>query len=62
MLILTDVAEPLSVADGLAVPMKELGLFDVTVANILARPIVRLQPVFAHMTRPGTVWYRNLLI
>lgn len=45
--------EPLSVADGSAFPAKELGTFDVTVANILAEPIMRLEPVFAHFTRPG---------
>ena len=45
--------EPLSVADGSAFPAKELGTFDVTVANILAEPIMRLEPVFAHFARPG---------
>lgn len=42
-----------SVADGLPVSTEELGAFDVTVANILAGPIIRLQPVFAYLTRPG---------
>ncbi|CAM9580856.1 unnamed protein product, partial [Ectocarpus fasciculatus] len=42
-----------SVADGLAISTEELGHFDVTVANILAGPITRLQPVFAQLTRPG---------
>lgn len=46
--------EPLSVADGIAISPEELGKFDVTVANILAAPIMRLQPIFAYFTRPGT--------
>lgn len=50
---LAEAMEPLSVADGGAFPVKELGTFDVIVANILAEPIVRLEPVFAHLTRPG---------
>lgn len=45
--------EPLSVADGISISPQELGKFDVTVANILAAPIMRLQPIFAYFTRPG---------
>ena len=45
--------EPLSVADGIAISPQELGKFDVTVANILAAPILRLEPVFAYFTRTG---------
>ncbi|CAM9837755.1 unnamed protein product [Pylaiella littoralis] len=48
-----DAREPLSVADGISISCEELGKFDVTVANILAAPITRLQPVFAYFTRPG---------
>ncbi|CAM9672252.1 unnamed protein product [Ectocarpus sp. 4 AP-2014] len=48
-----DAMEPPSVADGLPISTEELGAFDVTVANILAGPIIRLQPVFAYLTRPG---------
>lgn len=47
--------EPLSVAEGPAIRAEKLGTFDITVANILAGPIVRLQPVFARFTRPGDV-------
>lgn len=54
--------EPLSVADGSAFPAKELGTFDVTVANILAEPIMRLEPVFAHFTRPGDVMVTVLVV
>lgn len=49
--------EPEPVADGPSFPSKELGSFDVTVANILAGPLVRLQPVLARFTRPGTYRY-----
>eukprot|EP00903_Cladosiphon_okamuranus_P014851 g13752.t1 len=45
--------EPLPVAEGIAISPEELGKFDVTVANILAAPIMRLQPIFAYFTRPG---------
>lgn len=48
-----DAMEPLSVADGIAISPQELGKFDVTVANILAAPILRLEPVFAYFTRTG---------
>ncbi|CAM9144773.1 unnamed protein product [Discosporangium mesarthrocarpum] len=34
-------------------PASELGGFDVTVANILAGPLKRLEPVLAKMTKPG---------
>lgn len=45
--------EVLPIADGEAIPTSGLGTFDITVANILAGPIVRLQPVFANLTKPG---------
>lgn len=52
--ILAGTMEVLPVADGKAIPASQLGTFDITIANILAGPIVRLQPVFASFTKPGT--------
>lgn len=41
------------VADGEAIPASELGTFDVTVSNILAGTLVRLEPVLACLTKAG---------
>lgn len=51
--------EPLSVADGVAISKEELGHFDVTVANILAAPLIKLEPILAYFTRPGTLSASN---
>lgn len=52
--ISTGTMEVLPVPDGEAIPASQLGTFDIIVANILARPILRLQPVFARFVKPGT--------
>ena len=61
-LTFVDAMEPLSVADGRAISTEELGKFDVTVANILAAPIMRLQPIFAYFTRPGRCLVRQAVL
>lgn len=36
-----------------AVRAGDLGTFDLTIANILAAPLVRLHAILANLTRPG---------
>lgn len=50
---LAELTEPLVTGEGSAIPALDLGTFDVTVANILAGPIIRLQPILAKLTKPG---------
>ncbi|CAN0301888.1 unnamed protein product [Ascophyllum nodosum] len=47
-------AEPhFSATEGSVIRAQDLGTFDVTIANILAAPLVRLRPILSRFTRPG---------